>query len=80
MMLSKAYGAVIPLCKLCSRALLFLVKSLLMTSGTVCGQCGQTLQGLQGKKGLNQDRNVDILGIHMVNGVKTGHPVGDVEM
>eukprot|EP00983_Pelagomonas_calceolata_P026965 847493-Pelagomonas_calceolata.AAC.1 len=43
-MLSKACGAVIPLCKQCSRALLFLFRSLLMTSGTGCGQCGETLR------------------------------------
>eukprot|EP00983_Pelagomonas_calceolata_P134108 1162025-Pelagomonas_calceolata.AAC.13 len=40
----------------------------------------QGLQGLQGKKGLSQDKKIDILGIHMVNGAYTGHPVGDVEV
>eukprot|EP00983_Pelagomonas_calceolata_P024421 768949-Pelagomonas_calceolata.AAC.1 len=41
-----AYGAVIPLCKQCGRAFLFLSKSLLMTSGTVtgCEQCGEMLR------------------------------------
>eukprot|EP00983_Pelagomonas_calceolata_P007225 235267-Pelagomonas_calceolata.AAC.1 len=41
---SKAYGAMIPLCKLCGRAFLFLFKNLLMTSGTDCEQCGEVLR------------------------------------
>eukprot|EP00983_Pelagomonas_calceolata_P115271 1160179-Pelagomonas_calceolata.AAC.1 len=32
------------------------------------------------EQGLSQDKNIEILGIHMVNGVQTGRSVGDVEV
>eukprot|EP00983_Pelagomonas_calceolata_P086113 1156693-Pelagomonas_calceolata.AAC.3 len=32
------------------------------------------------EKGLSQDENTNVLGIRMVNGTQTGHPVGDMKM
>eukprot|EP00983_Pelagomonas_calceolata_P050601 1142050-Pelagomonas_calceolata.AAC.7 len=38
------------------------------------------LQGVTRCKGLNQDKNVDILGMHMVNGTYKGYPMGGMKI
>ena len=45
-MLFKDCGVAIHLCKQCGRVLPFFFKSLLMISGTDCGQCGEILRDL----------------------------------